>query len=81
MATPCTGQQLVYFAPRVLTSNVELPGKFLVWLYSASTDRAIHFWGDLDFAGMDILKELRVVFPEAQAWGPATTPPRPPVLG
>lgn len=64
------GGSSVYFAPRVLTSNVELPGKFLVWLYSASTDRAIHFWGDLDFAGMDILKELRVVFPEAQAWKP-----------
>lgn len=66
----CPGGSSVYFSPRVLTSNAELPRTFLVWLYSASTDRPIHFWGDLDFAGMDILKELRVVFPEAQAWKP-----------
>lgn len=64
------GGSSVYFAPRIFQSNSALPGTFLAWLYSQGHDRDIHFWGDLDLAGMDILKELRVIFPEAQAWRP-----------
>lgn len=64
------GGSSVYFAPRVFDKSAALPGGFLIWLYSASQDRPIHFWGDLDFAGMDILKELRALFPEAKAWKP-----------
>ena len=64
------GGSSVYLAPCVLEKNAALPARFLNWLYSASADRPTHFWGDLDFAGMDILKELRVLFPEAQAWRP-----------
>ena len=30
--------------------------------------RPVYFWGDLDFAGMGILKELRATFPNARAW-------------
>lgn len=30
----------------------------------------VYFFGDLDFAGMDILRNLRQVFPDAQAWRP-----------
>jgi hypothetical protein len=30
----------------------------------------VYFWGDLDFAGMDILKTLKAVFPQARAWEP-----------
>ncbi|MDR2112178.1 MAG: DUF2220 domain-containing protein [Candidatus Accumulibacter sp.] len=64
------GGSSVYFAPRLLAGNAALPGRFLDWLYSERHDRPLYFWGDLDFSGMDILKELRVVFPEARAWQP-----------
>ncbi len=30
----------------------------------------VHFFGDLDFAGLDILRRLREQFPAAQAWAP-----------
>lgn len=65
-----SGGSSVYFAPRVLEKNVALRGSFLDWLYSDSRERPVRFWGDLDFAGMGILKELRELFPEAQAWKP-----------
>lgn len=64
------GGSSVYFAPGIFDNNAALPGRFLNWLYSESHDRPVHFWGDLDFAGMDILKELRALFPEVQAWKP-----------
>lgn len=64
------GGSSVYFALRVFSDNVALPQRFLEWLYSTDVVRAVYFWGDLDFAGMDILRELRVVFPETQAWKP-----------
>jgi hypothetical protein len=32
------------------------------------------FWGDLDFAGMQILKALRLRFPSLTAWQPGYTP-------
>ena len=60
----------VYFSPRVFEGNAALPWKFLEWLHSPDTARPVYFWGDLDFAGMGILKELRVVFPKVQAWKP-----------
>jgi hypothetical protein len=43
------------------------------WFFGASdtTDSpSVFFWGDLDFAGMAILKALRVAFPGATAWEP-----------
>lgn len=58
----------VYFAPGVFERNAALGLSVLAWLHSTDVTRPVHFWGDLDFAGMDILKELRVVFPGAQAW-------------
>jgi hypothetical protein len=30
----------------------------------------VRFWGDLDFAGLSILRDIRRVFPQAQAWVP-----------
>lgn len=33
-----------------------------------------HFWGDLDFAGMGILKALRNSLPDLQAWQPGYQP-------
>ena len=64
------GGSSVYFAPQVFDINAALPREFLNWLCSTDIERPVHFWGDLDFAGMDILKELRVVLPQAQAWKP-----------
>lgn len=37
---------------------------------SEPTSLPVYFFGDLDFAGMDILRNLRNVFPDAQAWRP-----------
>jgi hypothetical protein len=39
-------------------------------LYSSNSTRPVYFWGDLDYAGMAILKELRVIFPNVRAWQP-----------
>jgi hypothetical protein len=58
----------VYFAPSVFEQNAVLRLSVLAWLHGTDVTRPVHFWGDLDFSGMDILKELRVVFPGAQAW-------------
>lgn len=39
------------------------------WLFGRS-DLAVRFFGDLDFAGMQILASLREVFAQAEAWQP-----------
>lgn len=39
------------------------------WLFGA-LQPPVFFFGDLDFAGMQILSQLRVVFADAQAWPP-----------
>lgn len=39
------------------------------WLFGAAT-LPVHFFGDLDFAGMQILANLRTVFEGASAWRP-----------
>lgn len=39
------------------------------WLFG-QTPLPVHFFGDLDFAGLQILASLREVFPDAQAWRP-----------
>lgn len=62
------GGSSLYFSPRVYQTHPGLPGAMEAWLYSADTTRPVYFWGDLDYAGMAILKELRVVFPGARAW-------------
>ena len=60
----------LYFSPQVWEGNFGLPGAIMAWLYSSDANRPVYFWGDLDYAGMAILKELRVVFPNAHAWHP-----------
>ncbi|MGE5622521.1 MAG: hypothetical protein ACM3WS_05140 [Bacillota bacterium] len=37
------GSSSVYFAPRVFENNAALRERFLSWLHSASTERAVHF--------------------------------------
>lgn len=39
------------------------------WLFGQAV-LPVHFFGDLDFAGMQILASLREVFPDADAWRP-----------
>lgn len=39
------------------------------WLFG-TTELPVHFFGDLDYAGMQILSSLRSVFANAQAWIP-----------
>lgn len=39
------------------------------WLFGAA-DLPVHFFGDLDYAGMQILSSLREVFADARAWIP-----------
>lgn len=64
------GGSSVYFASEVFETDSRLPRAFRQWLYSTDTTRPVFFWGDLDYAGLDILKELRVVFPQTLAWRP-----------
>lgn len=44
------------------------------WLEKSSSATKAHFWGDLDFAGMAILKALRQAFTNCQAWQPGYGP-------
>lgn len=42
--------------------------------FSDRQDRLVHFWGDLDYAAMGILKAVRQSFTEASAWLPGYDP-------
>jgi hypothetical protein len=50
--------------------------EFEAWWFQSGekTDIPHGFWGDLDFAGMAILKSLRLTFPEVTAWKPGYEP-------
>jgi len=56
----------VFFAER---GTLELAARtqFLSWL-RADEDMPSWFWGDLDYAGMEILRALRQTFPNTEAW-------------
>lgn len=42
---------------------------FKKWLYMEENDNLnTYFWGDLDFAGINILSSLRKIFPHIKAW-------------
>jgi hypothetical protein len=47
----------------------EVLGRLQAWLFGGAS-LSVAFFGDLDFAGLQILASLRQVFPEACAWGP-----------
>jgi len=54
--------------------NVEAKTRFEPWWFDFQTVAwPVHFWGDLDFEGMGILKQLRRVF-GAEAWQPGYLP-------
>ncbi|HEX7116077.1 MAG TPA: hypothetical protein VF193_13175 [Steroidobacter sp.] len=44
------------------------------WFGREARDLRCWFWGDLDFAGMQILKALRMRFGEVRAWAPGYAP-------
>ncbi|MES9904036.1 MAG: Wadjet anti-phage system protein JetD domain-containing protein [Sedimenticola sp.] len=44
------------------------------WFEKEAINHPCYFWGDLDYAGMSILKSLRQRFPELQAWQPGYQP-------
>lgn len=44
------------------------------WFDAAAFSDRLHFWGDLDFAGMQILKSLRQRFGPVEAWRPGYEP-------
>lgn len=46
---------------------VDARSKFLAWLRS-DANMPTWFWGDLDYAGMEILKAFRNSFPDTAAW-------------
>lgn len=62
----------IFFAER---GALELSArtKFLSWL-RADDDMPSWFWGDLDYAGMEILTALRQPFPRTAAWSPGYGP-------
>jgi hypothetical protein len=48
--------------------------RFLNWLVASSETLPVWFWGDLDYAGMQIIKSLRNSFDELEAWQPGYQP-------
>jgi hypothetical protein len=59
------GSLLHYAGP----GSRELAARFDAWWYDGGTGFGpVWFWGDLDFAGMQILKSLRGRFEELEAW-------------
>lgn len=56
----------IYFASHGVLS-LEDTNKLLLWL-RGGMEIPSWFWGDLDFAGMEILATLRQTFPSVEAW-------------
>lgn len=42
--------------------------RFECWLQTGDPDLPVHFWGDLDWSGMRILRAMRSSFPSLTAW-------------
>lgn len=64
------GAQLHYSGPGLAQWQV-----FADWWFAQQcASGAVFFWGDLDFAGMQILKSLRDRFGDVRAWQPGYAP-------
>jgi len=61
-----TGSSL-YWRCRVSDTDAQ---DFEAWLYAGVGEPAVSFYGDLDFAGLAILEQLRASFPACGAWRP-----------
>jgi hypothetical protein len=62
---------LVSFDP---TGERSEEASFLAWLHKGEGSVRSFFWGDLDYAGMCILRELNAIFRGIQAWRPGYEP-------
>jgi len=56
-------------------SDEHVKAQFVDWWFEIEIDSVsaishwpVYFWGDLDFAGMDILLNLKLRFKTVQAW-------------
>lgn len=56
-----------YWRGHVSAVNIQ---RFEDWLYAGVGDPAVAFYGDLDFAGLAILAQLRACFSACAAWRP-----------
>ncbi len=57
------------------TSHTRQKNLLTSWWYGhRQPEWPVYFWGDLDFAGMDILKKLKQRFTALQAWQPGYQP-------
>ena len=65
------GVSLHYQAGSILSGQARLEQW---WFQAAATDWPLWFWGDLDYAGMAILKALKQRFAELEAWQPGYGP-------
>ena len=66
------GHRVTFYEPDALvldTSAARGLEAVGAWLFGKS-DLPVRFFGDLDFAGMQILGSLREVFAQAEAWRP-----------
>jgi hypothetical protein len=61
-----TGSSL-YWRGRVSDADTQ---RFDAWLYAGAAMPTVGFYGDLDFAGLAILAQLRTSFPACSAWRP-----------
>lgn len=67
-----SGGASLYFAQHG-TMDAAHTARFRNWLMG-TINLPVYFWGDLDYAGMDILRRMRLPFPDAQAWKPGYEP-------
>jgi hypothetical protein len=57
----------LYWRGRVSDADAQ---RFDAWLYAGAGEPTVGFYGDLDFAGLAILAQLRTSFPTCGAWRP-----------
>ena len=60
------GSAVLYLRQGSASAATQVAQSFL----SAPESLPVFFFGDLDFSGMEILRNLRQVFPQAEAWQP-----------
>lgn len=63
----------VYYSARSAGAD-DSRALFERWLFGESVGLPAHFWGDLDWSGMGILKAMRNAFGDVQAWQPGYGP-------
>ncbi len=65
------GCSLFYAGEGALGGDLKVA--FEAWLFGRGST-PVHFWGDLDYAGMRILAAVRSTFPDLTAWVPGYAP-------